>query len=398
MNETPKSRIESRAPSAGSLENAWIEVFRAGDYGERGNWTAGDLDRLAASYDARLHAAPVVLGHPGDDSPAYGWVKRLRRAGESLWAQLEKVDPALEALVRAGRFAQRSVALYKKFPLTGGPYLRHVGFLGAAPPAVKALSPVRLAPAEFQEIDAGTFPLASIPTLPEAAMPESKSKLESFLDHLRGFFVPAVHLPSATPTGEGSADPSPVPSSSTELLAERLAALEQRLDAVAEAKDAAEQKLNETEATRRQEQVANFVESLRSRGRFPPLFDRWGVQEFMERLAQAEGTAKNACPAGEESAGEPQSTLLEWFQEFLAKLPAVIEFRELSSKTSHESRVMSHGSRLVRFTEPQRGMSVDPESVELAERAEALAVEENISYAEALAQLREEGRQRNPVA
>ncbi len=88
-----------------SLEGNWIEVFRAGDYGERGNWTPGDLDRLAATYDARLHAAPVVLGHPSDDAPAYGWIKRLRRAGQSLWAQLEKVDPALESLLRAADWA-----------------------------------------------------------------------------------------------------------------------------------------------------------------------------------------------------------------------------------------------------------------------------------------------------
>jgi len=129
-------------PPGGSLENAWIEIFRAGNYGDRGSWTADDLDRLAVAYDPRTQAAPIVLGHPADDAPAYGWVKRLRRAGQSLWAQLEKVDPALEALLRAGRFAQRSVALYRRFPLTGGPYLRHVGFLGAAPAGVKGLAPV----------------------------------------------------------------------------------------------------------------------------------------------------------------------------------------------------------------------------------------------------------------
>jgi len=37
-------------------------------------------------------------------------------------------------------------------------------------------------------------------------------------------------------------------------------------------------------------------------------------------------------------------------------------------------------------------MSVDPASIELAERAEALAAELGVSYAEALRQLREEHR------
>ncbi len=392
-----------------SLEGNWIEVFRAGDYGERGNWTPGDLDRLAATYDSRLHAAPVVLGHPADDAPAYGWIKRLRRAGQSLWAQLEKVDPALESLLRAGRFAQRSVALYKQFPLTGGPYLRHLGFLGAAPPAVKGLAPVRFADvaSESFSIDAQSRPIASISSLPEEPMPETKSKLENFIDHLRGFFVPDTPNPTATHAGEGSADPSPVPSLSGDAFAERLAALEQRLNTLAGAKASAEQKLNDTEAARVQEQIANFVESLRARGRFPPAFDRWGVQEFMERLAEIEGADKNvhltakdpaAGAAGLNQDGEAARSLLVWFQEFLTKLPAVIEFRELATSVTHRSPDAGHRPPVVRFTEPQRGMSVDLESVELAERAEALAAEANISYAEALAQLREEQRSNSTTA
>ena len=388
-----------------SLEGNSIEVFRAGDYGERGNWTAGDLDRLAATYDSRLHAAPVVLGHPAEDAPAYGWVKRLRRAGQSLWAQLEKVDPLLESLLRAGRFAQRSVALYKLFPLTGGPYLRHLGFLGAAPPAVKGLAPVRFAEAASIcfTTAAESHPIALTSFLPEASMPETKSKLENFIDHLRGFFVPDTPNPTATHAGERSADPSPVPPLAGDAFAERLTALEQRLDTLAGAKTAAEQKLNETEAARQREQIANFVESLRARGRFPPMFEGWGVLQFMERLAELEASAGSIEAQEVEEANEAKEKAtpvspLAWFQEFLARLPAVIEFRELSTTEVHGSRVAGRESRLVRFTEPQRGMSVDPESVELAERAEALAAEASISYAEALAQLREERRSNSTTA
>ncbi|NIR34302.1 MAG: hypothetical protein GWO11_08275, partial [Desulfuromonadales bacterium] len=56
------------------------------------------------------------------------------------------------------------------------------------------------------------------------------------------------------------------------------------------------------------------------------------------------------------------------------------------------------GSSVVRFTEPRRGMTIDPASVQLAERAEALAAELNISYAEALARLREENRTHTTTA
>jgi hypothetical protein len=93
------------------------------------------------------------------------------------------------------------VALYKQFPLTGGPYLRHLGFLGAAPPAVKGLAPVRFVDSEFHEIDAGSYPLALNSSLPEALMPEPKSKLENFMDYLRNFFLPDTPNPTATHAG-----------------------------------------------------------------------------------------------------------------------------------------------------------------------------------------------------
>ena len=397
-----RSRREESAFRS-SLDGSWIEIFRAGDYAERGRWAPEQLDQLAAAYDPRLHAAPVVLGHPTDDAPAYAWVKRLRRAGHSLWAQLEKVDPLFEALLRAGRFAQRSVALYTHFPATGGPYLRHLGFLGAAPPAIKGLAPVRFAdaacPARFPAGASVTF--AFDEQLSEVEMSEPKPKLEGFLDHLRAFFTPEPSPPLVIPSEAAGRVEGPA-------FAERLAALEQRLDALTEKSVVIPSGGRQAEVEGPASlQIANFVESLRARGRFPPAYERWGVADFMERLAAAdaaEGTDKNACPtAAEDNAvilseakdrdqEAPLNSLLAWFQEFLTRLPAVIELRELDPEGSHRSPTTGHRSPLVHFAEPHRGMSIDPASVELAERAEALAVQLGISYAEALGRLREEHR------
>lgn len=124
------------------LERQWIEIFRAGDFGDKGHWPVEALDRIAETYDPAVHAAPVVIGHPKDDAPAWGWVRRLRRAGRSLWAQLTKVAPGFAELLRQGRFLQRSVSFYKYLPIAGGPYLRHLGWLGAQPPEVKGLQPI----------------------------------------------------------------------------------------------------------------------------------------------------------------------------------------------------------------------------------------------------------------
>ena len=83
---------------------------------------------------------------------------------------------------------------------------------------------------------------------------------------------------------------------------------------------------------------------------------------------------------------------------FLSKLPAVIEFRELTSPVSYGSRGTEREPRLVPFAEPRRGMEIDPASVELAERAEALAAELGVTYAEALTQVRQEHRHTQATA
>lgn len=73
----------------------WIEIFRAGDYGPKGRYSEADLDRIASSYDPALHEAPVVIGHPEHDRPAYGWVEALKREGKPWWASCATSSPAL---------------------------------------------------------------------------------------------------------------------------------------------------------------------------------------------------------------------------------------------------------------------------------------------------------------
>ena len=134
----------------GSVEGQWMDVFRAGDYGEKGSYTSADLDAAVRNYDPAQHEAPVVIGHPEHDAPAFGWVAAVRRVGNTLQAKLRQVAPQFEALLREGRFKKRSVAFYQT---AKGLALRHLGFLGAMPPEVKGLADLQLC--EFH--DNGTF-------------------------------------------------------------------------------------------------------------------------------------------------------------------------------------------------------------------------------------------------
>ncbi len=116
-----------------------LEIFRAGDYGEKGKWDEAALDAVADDYDPAKHEAPVTLDH-AQSGPAFGWVAGVRRRGDKLVARLRGLRESLLNLLRSGAFKKRSVELYRNLPETGRPYLKAVSFLGAAAPAVKGLS------------------------------------------------------------------------------------------------------------------------------------------------------------------------------------------------------------------------------------------------------------------
>lgn len=125
-----------------NLKDQWIEIFRAGNYGAKGKFSEQDIDQLIADA-AMTDSVPVVIGHPANDGPAYGWVSQLKRIGKTLLAKLKDVTPQLEKAVRGGSFKKRSVAL--RVGPDGKRTLRHVGFLGAMPPEVKGLADIQFA-------------------------------------------------------------------------------------------------------------------------------------------------------------------------------------------------------------------------------------------------------------
>jgi len=128
---------------------ARIEVFRPGTFtpmqGEPITYSAGDLRAIADAYDPDTAPAPIVVGHPDTDAPAYGWIKAFSYDAETerLFADLHEIEPQFADLVKGGRFKKVSMAFFSPGqphnPVPGTWYPKHLGFLGATAPAVSGL-------------------------------------------------------------------------------------------------------------------------------------------------------------------------------------------------------------------------------------------------------------------
>lgn len=123
--------------------------------------TAADLQAIASAYNPAVHEAPLTIGHPAHDAPAYGWVKSLSFADGALNADCEQ-STELGELVSKGHYKKVSASFYTPGapgnPTPGKWGLRHVGFLGAQPPGVKGLKAVSFADAEEGVVTFGELP------------------------------------------------------------------------------------------------------------------------------------------------------------------------------------------------------------------------------------------------
>lgn len=343
-----------------------LHIFRAGRHtaqsGTSFEFSEAEVDAIAAAYDPALHEAPIVVGHPRVDAPAYGWIKSLRAEGAELFAEPDQVEPAFAEMVRAGRFKRISASFYPpkaaSNPAPGTYYLKHVGFLGAQPPAVKGLKAAEFA----EDADAVTLELefseAQIAGLSSAGFSGLRRVISGLRDWLltsqgqevADSVIPAHEIESirtteefmrktmerdapedateAVPfaeTQEGETDMSEKDKQTPE---ERQAALDAREAEIA-AKEAA---FAESRAEERRKEDAALLDTLAEDGRIAP-----GIKDemaaFMENL-----DAEEEVSFAEGKAASPR----DWFRDLLTKQSKpLIDFSERAGGDA-VPRVKSH--------------------------------------------------------
>lgn len=397
-----------------------IEIMRAGSHtphngGGPLTYTAADLVEIAAAYNPSVSAAPLVIGHPRTNDPAWGWVEGLRVEGDRLVADVRDVDPAFAELVSAGRYRTRSVSLYAPDspanPVPGRWYLRHVGWLGAMPPAIKGLAPVQFAEGDFVELSESAGPIRAtgrgleIVTrtlrrvrdwLTETQGAEAADRIISAAElaaadqearDAAGYHpLPAEDQARGPAFAEPSPSPSPAPKSEEERMTtttptpapagDREADLVRRENEIA-AREAAQiqRERDAAEALRRQRiaddrmAVAAAVEA----GRLPRSLQARAEAVFAE-LAGSDGSVEFA-----EGDGVVKTTARQALRDLIASLPLPVETREIAAPDADG---------------PSFAEARDP--VVVAEMiAELIATERArgriLSHADAVAQLRRRG-------
>ncbi|HHL3632631.1 2-oxoacid:acceptor oxidoreductase [Neisseria polysaccharea] len=365
------------------------EIFRAGTRTDaNGNTvtiTHADLAAAAQAYDPKVHEAPIVVGHPKADAPAYGWVSGLKAENGVLTADFDQVDEGFADLVKAGRYKKVSASFYPPTspnnPKPGVWTLRHVGFLGAQPPAVKGLSAISFAEGEVYVEFA------------EDAHLQTASLLSRFRDWFIGRFgleeadkvlpdwqIEAIKELAAVPQTHAPAEftESPPPPENHENK-ETPMSLEQELAAEKAAREAAEKKAAESEAELKKlqdeqhaslrdgahEQNVEYAEGLVKEGRLKPA-DKDLVVKVLDF---AEYPNDVTADFGEGSKKQPLSAELRAF--FTAVLPKQIQGGEMAKGETPSGLAVD-------FAEAS-----DPEALSHHQRALALAAKEGIPYEEA---------------
>lgn len=327
----------------------WVEVFRAGKHkdskGRECEFTTGDLDQIIAN--AAAEPAPAVLGHPKHNAPAYAWTSGLKRDGDMLFAKFSDINTDFEAGVKSGAYRNRSVSIFKDD--AAGWKLRHVGWLGAGPPAITGLKPVEFSAVidahEFSSGDdmqvawaltdiSGAFRRLRdwligdkgldvadqvLPDYHVTSIADSAQRVrQSAVDELNAEAPPALTNFTAPPPASTKDTPMSFTQADLDRVAAETAA---RVKAETEAQfSAAQAELTRLQSEQQRTRITHQVEGWKAKGLVTPA-ESTGLVEFMASIETADAAQFEFSAAGGAAA---KKTPAEWFAEFMAARKPVV--------------------------------------------------------------------------
>lgn len=369
-----------------------IHIFKPGKHvamsGASLNFSESDLAATVRAYDPALHEAPLVFGHPKHDAPAGGWVKSLANCADGLEAVPHEIDPAFAELVASKRYKKISASFYHpdspSNPVPGVYYLRHVGFLGAQPPAVKGLRSVDLAEGEEGVVEFSDYGhevgaslwrrmrdwLISDRGLEVADQVIPDWQIKSLDEVARREDEPRPSFSEPAPTTTATAEPSTKEEST--VTPEEIAAIQaENLRLKIQVQLHQDQQLKSRKDTTHAANVA-FAEELVGAGKLLP--------KHTAALIAALDFAEDGDAPLEFGEGDDRQPVSAGLKAIFGDLPQQIDFAEQASgaRRSGDASVAD-----LEFAEK----NTDPDRLALHARAQQLAADKNIPYESAVRQL-----------
>ncbi|MFM2330016.1 MAG: hypothetical protein RLZZ494_2119 [Pseudomonadota bacterium] len=362
----PSQPTAAALAAKAAMEGQAIEVFAAGTrpsmQGDLYTITRADLLKTAEAYDPALHEAPLTIGHPEGSSPAYGYaLKFLVSSDNKLLMHAHQVVPefALQA-VDGGQLKKRSIEFYHPDdptnPKPGVWYPRHVGALGAMPPAVKGLADIK--------------PLKGNSNTTTARFSEAPTRRVSFAED-ESTQAPAPR--STTMTPEEIAKLKADKDAAEKLAADALAA-QKKAEAEAQAAKDAQEAARNAQAAARHATHVSFAEGLCGKdtkgARLLPA-DKDKVVAVLDTLAAAHvHKPVSFSEGGKDVAFDP----VKFVQDALGALPVRVSFAEHKTQGTPVSSFSGSGDV---------GLDGPIDDAELHKRATAYMATHKVSYAEA---------------
>ncbi|EBH2658040.1 peptidase [Salmonella enterica] len=375
-----------------------IHIFRAGTHtdmhGRRINFSDADLNEIAQNYNPALHEAPIVVGHPKTDAPSYAWVSGIKKDRDGLKAEPRDIDPQFAELVKNRRYSKVSASFYcpesPGNPTPGKYYLRHIGFLGAQPPAIKGLKQVSFAEDEEGVVEFADWSLQTTATLfsrirdffiSQFGLEKTDSVMPDYLiDSLRddatrtttADVTPAFSDPVGIPAEDAiqpvAEKPAPTPPEDTAVDKELQVKLEQENADLKRQLDERNKAEAQRVATERHNANVAFADSLVSDARLAP-----AGKGLVVAVLDALGDGESPVSFSENGSEQP---LVEAFKAQMQKARPLLDFGEVAT-----------GDRTDRSAIPAEFAEADPVRLELHTKAVTLANAENITYEAAVARL-----------
>lgn len=332
----------------------WDKVFSTGWHtdsaGNKKYWGTADLDKIVRLFNPAFHEPPLVIGHPSDNAPAFGWVAGIKRVGEDLFLQYKEVAAEFKEWRQKGLYKKKSIAVYPDGSL------RHVGYLGGMPPAIKGLPDYAFADGERQAVTyefsdwrLGTIGRVIMKIRDYLVEKEGAEKADNIIGswEVQDLLTPPVETGETAPNynEEVEMTTEEVKNLITAALKDQAAAFAEQFKVINDGLKTLSGQFSELSTAQASERLAGqrreFTEFLSS----PEMAKRIPEASRAATIAHLI-TLTSAAPV-EFGEGEGKTTLpaVDAYKAQLKALPAVVEFSEVATKDKGASPAQKSATR-----------------------------------------------------